>query len=397
MSSTAAPAQERTIPREILTLAGAFGLIFMGTGAQQQFLAPFFRETYEWTALQRGLVPGAVYLSMTIWRVPIVWVVHRIGERPAMLIGGATYVLFPLAVYFIPTWWMLVACAATWGIGATLMWVTSSIRVLDASARHHFGKSAGVFSSGTFLGLFIGTLGLSFVASTWSLRTVFLVSSIVTSLGWFLMMTLPKVETMRSKPDLRTVLSFTKSSSWRVVAALLFLSALGYGLMLVPLGEWIIVGLGVSSLALSAGHPLARLVVALTAGWLSDRIGRRSVIVGGFLLAAAGLGLTALVPASPFALLAGILSLGLMNGLAPTVGLAFVGDMGKRETRLMLHSSLFANGDIGVATAMLSGQALQVGLGGFAQTFGVFAVVLAACGIWAFFSFRERKVPASAA
>ncbi len=395
MGSTAAPEKGRAIPGEILILSAAFGFIFMGTGAQQQFLAPFFRQTYEWTAFQRGLVPAAVYLSMTFWRVPIVWVVHRIGERPAMLIGGAAYILFPLAVYFIPTWWMLVACAAAWGVGATLMWVTSSIRVLDASSRHHYGKSSGVFASGTFLGLFLGTLGLSFVASAWSLRTVFLVSSIVTSLGWLLMLTLPEVTQIRSKPDIRTVLSFTRSPSWRVVAALLFLSALGYGIMLVPLGEWIIVGLGVSSLALSAGHPLARLVVALTSGWLSDLVGRRAVIVGGFLAAAAGLGLTAIVPASPFALLAGIVSLGLMNGLAPTVGLAFVGDMSERETRLMLHSSLFANSDIGIATAMLTGQLMQVGLGGFAQTFGVFAAVLALCAVWSFFSFKKRKAPAN--
>ena len=378
----------RSIPRDIVILSASFGFIFMGTGASQQFLAPLFAETTSWSPIGRGLIPASVYLSMMLWRVPSVWIVARIGERAAMLVGGATYVAFPTVVYYASSFWVLVASAALWGVGATLMWVTSSARVLDAVSERSYGKASGVFIGSVFSGILIGVLLLSRIADVWSLRTVFLVASALSAVGWLIMLTLPAKLTKRTPPNLGTLKSITRMTNWRIVGILLGLAAMGYGLMLVPLGECIVQGLGISSLALAAIHPAARLALSFSSGWLSDVAGRRRVIVAGFFIAGAGLAWAALAIDSPYALGAGILAIGLLGGIAPTMGLAFVGDIAQTETRLMVHSSLFVHNDMGVAAAILVGQFLQTSAGGFGPTFGIFSILLLACGLWAFRSFR---------
>jgi len=376
------------IPRDVLILSASFALIFMGAGAQQQFLAPLFKTTTDWSPIARGLIPAAVYLSMTTWRVPSVWIVDKIGERNAMLLGGATYVAFPAAIYLLDSYWMLVLSAVCWGIGATLMWVTSSIRVIDAVSHRNYGKASGVFTGSVYGGILVGTLLQSQIAAAFSLRTVFLAASLISACGLALMTTLRAKATERTHPNMRDLVTITRMTNWRIVGVLLGLSAMGYGLMLVPLGECIVVQLGVSSLALAAIHPAARLTMGMTSGWLSDIVGRRGVIVGGFMIGGVGLAITALSPGSPYALALGIFSIGFLGGVAPTMGLAFVGDAAKNEMRLMMHSSLFVHNDFGVAAAILAGQLLQMNTSGFTPTFGTFSIVLLICGVWSYISFR---------
>ena len=378
----------RSIPKDIVILSVSFAFIFMGTGASQQFLTPLFSTTTSWSPIARGLIPASIYFSMMFWRVPAIWIVSRIGERVAMLLGGATYVVFPLVVYFTSSYWVLILGAAIWGVGATLMWVTSSTRVLDAVSERNYGKASGIFVGSVFTGILIGVLVLSRIAEGWSLRSVFVSASALSLFGWLVMMTLPTKHAERQAPNIRTLVSISRMGNWRVVGALLGLSAMGYRLMLVPLGECIVQELGVSSLALAAIHPAGRLVVSFTSGWLSDVVGRRRVIVVGFLIAGAGLGWASLATGSPIALGVGILAIGLLGGIAPTMGLAFAGDIAQTETRLMVHSSLFIHNDFGVAGAIMVGQMLQMGAGGFGPTFGVFSILLLRAGLWALVSFR---------
>jgi MFS family permease len=378
----------RSIPKDIVILSVSFALIFMGTGASQQFLVPLFAKTTAWSPIARGAIPASVYLSMMLWRVPAVWIVSRIGERSAMLLGGATYVGFPIVIYFASSFYVLILAGVTWGVGATLMWVTSSTRVLDAVSERSYGKASGLFIGSVFSGILVGVLLLSRIADIWSLRTVFIVASGISAVGWLVMMTLPAKHTTRERPNIATLRTITRMPNWRIVGVLLGLSAMGYGLMLGPLSECIVRELGVSSLALTAAHPAARLVVSFIGGWLSDVIGRRRMIVAGFLIGGVGLACTSLATASPIALGVGILAIGLLGGIAPTMGMAFVGDVAGTDTRLMVHSSLFVHNDLGVAGAILTGQLLQTQAGGFSTTFGVFSVILLASGIWALMSFR---------
>jgi len=388
---TTAPSRAQAIPWDILILSASFAFIFMGAGAQQQFLVPYFSAHGVWSPVVVGLIPASVYISMTVWRVPALWIVARIGERRAMLVGGAAYVAFPAAIYLLSSYPLLVISAATWGLGATLMWVTSSIRILDAASRRSYGRASGFFFGCVHCGILVGMLVLSWIAGTWSLREVFLAASGISLVGWVLMTTLPARHVERRRPDMATVVSMTRTPGWRVVAALLGLSSVGYGLMLGPLGQNIVEELGVSSLALAAVYPTARLIVSISGGWLSDAIGRRGVIVGGFFLAGAGLALTALAKGSPFALAAGIFAIGLLGGVAPAMGLAFVGDTAGGESRLMLHSTLFTVNDAGVAAAILTGQFLRSAMGGSGSTFGFFAVVLTLCGVWSLLTFRPKR------
>lgn len=382
----------RSIPIEVIILSAAFLFIFMGAGAQQQFLAPFFGANRDWSPIVRGLVPAAVYVGLMCSRIPALWVVSRIGERAAMLIGGGAYVAFPLVVYFVNPLPLLIIGALLWGSGAALMWVTGSIRIIDAVSARNYGKASGVFVGSVHTGVLAGMLVLSWTAGQFGLHAVFLVASILSAAGWIIMMTLPGNHAIRTVPDIPGMLAVTRLPNWSIVAALLGLAALGYGLMLVPLGEALVETLGVSSLALAAIYPAGRLIVSLTGGWLSDVVGRRGVIVAGFMMAGAGLAVTAHQFGEPWAMALGIFSVGLLGGIAPAVGLAFVGDVATPERRLMVHASLFTSNDLGVATAIIAGQFLRGSIGGFVPTFAAFSVALIACGIWAAVSFRPVAV-----
>ena len=89
----------------------------------------------------------------------------------------------------------------------------------------------------------------------------------------------------------------------------------------------------------------------------------------------------------------GIFSVGLLGGVAPAMGLAFVGDATDSRSRLIVHASLFMFNDLGVATAILFGQYLRGLFGGFEPMFGVFSAILLACGVWAMLSFKPTQTP----
>jgi MFS family permease len=151
----------------------------------------------------------------------------------------------------------------------------------------------------------------------------------------------------------------------------------------------------VTGLVLAAGYPAARFLVALAGGWLSDHLGRRASIAGSFFLAGGGLVWPALAPGSPFAIAVGIFAIGLLGGLVPTLAMAYVGDVAHPSARLLVHSTLFTGRDVGVAAAMVAGQALQVGSGGFGAMYGAFAVVFLICGTWSMSLSVERMPLAS--
>lgn len=372
----------RAAIRDLVILTTSFVLIFMGAGAQQQFLVPFFRESTPWGALERSLVPAAVYIGMAMSRIPSVWIVSAIGERFGMLLGAACYIAFPALVWVAPPYGTLVIGAALWGVGASMLWLTSSIRVLDVVRESRYGSASGIFTSGSQVGFTAGVVILTYIAASRGLRDVFLAAMIVTALGWIILAFLPSGDMEREPPRLRTVAEIARSADGRVVIVLQAVSAAGFGLVLVPLSENIMATFGVSGLLLAVGYPAARFLVALVGGWLSDHLGRRATLSGSFFLAGIGLGWTAFAPASPLALGVGIFAIGLLGGLVPTLAMAYVGDVAHPSTRLMVHSTLFTGRDVGVAGAMIVGQILQVGLGGFGTTFGVFAALFLACGVW---------------
>jgi len=382
----------RAALRDLVILTTSFVLIFMGAGAQQQFLVPFFREAMTWSPLERGFIPAAVYLGMAFSRVPSVWIVSALGERAGMMLGAASYIAFPALVWASPSYGVLVAGAALWGVGASMLWLTSSIRVLDVARETHYGTASGIFSSGTHVGFLIGVLILSRVAADSSLRDVFAVAAAVTAVGWLILVLLPAREVRREPPHLRMVMTIARSADGRIVIILLGVAAAGFGLMLVPLSECISDALGLSGLALAAAYPAARLVVSLAGGWLSDLLGRRVVLSGSFLVASAGLSWTAIAPTSPVALGVGIFAIGLLGGLVPTLAMAYVGDVAHPSTRLMVHGTLFTGQGIGVAGAMLVGQMLRIGLGSFGTAFAVFALVFFGCGIWSS-TLSARPIP----
>ena len=182
------------------------------------------------------------------------------------------------------------------------------------------------------------------------------------------------------------------SGKGALVGILLLCSSLGYGILLGPVQISVrdllpAVWLGIVPFAFYA----TKSVLSYAGGRLSDRIGRETVIMGGFLLAAAGLALGASWT-STVGLLFCSFAMALQNALAPTSATAVLADATSSERRHLALGAMFAWRDLGVAVGLLGSMGLQAlapanprgtAMVTFYSFAGVFAICAALSGILA--------------
>ena len=86
------------LPRDLKVLSGAFFFLFMGAGAQQQFLLPYLREATSWGTMRYSSVLAAVYFSFMLWRLGIGYSIRALGEYRSIVLGSLTYTAFVATV-----------------------------------------------------------------------------------------------------------------------------------------------------------------------------------------------------------------------------------------------------------------------------------------------------------
>ncbi|MDH7571831.1 MAG: MFS transporter, partial [Armatimonadota bacterium] len=319
----APPPRPPVMSRDLAVLSTSFFLIFMGAGAVQQYLIPYLREVTGRTPQECAWVLATIYLSFLVWRLFAAHTIAWLGDQRAIFLGQLTYTLFVGCALVVPRYPVLLAAAALWGWGASAMWIASSTQVLDASARSRYGSASGVFYAATHLGQWIGVVLLGWVKTHHSWTTLLWVAVAISLAANLTALAVPRKFVARERPRISKVFGVLRSPRSRFLAAVLFVSSFGFGLLLS----------GFSTLLeparliwVTSGFYGGRLVSSWYAGTISDRLGRRGVLVGGFSLAAAGVGLGAVLPASTAALFVAALALGVQTGTVPVAAMAMIGD-----------------------------------------------------------------------
>ena len=376
--------------RRLFALAAAFVFIYIGAGAQQQYVVPYFTQTLGWSDVYAGLAVAAVYIGETATRVVNLALVAGWADSLLSFVGSLTYVLFPFVVgltYYTHSFPLLLAAGLLWGWGGSCFWTGSSMQTLrygDALRGSRHGLSTGILYLATHLGFFSGVvlLGVIHAHLRETPHALFFVAAALTAVGSIILFGIPRTGGAVAEPltwaSVREVASRVKV---KVASFLMLMSGVAFGTMLGPFAAYVEGEFGKNWLWITAAFfPIARMLVALSAGIAADYISADILMTGAFGFAAVGL---AVVPAwdSPWAMALAAFALGLLQGTIPVVATAMVGQSAERKRRALPHAIIFSFRDIGVTAAVMTALVTHHKIGDFAPVFRAFAAVFAVCGL----------------
>ncbi len=275
------------LPREAWVLIVVNVLAALGYGVISPVL-PVFARTF-------GVSIGAVTFAITVFSVmrlcfapPTGLLVQRLGERPVYVSGLLIVAVSTAVSAFAQNYWQLLIFRAIGGIGSTMFFISALsllIRISPAEAR---GRIAGLFATSFLVGLVGGPLVGSLTAS-FGLRAPFLIygiamliTAIVVSYSLRGSTLGEPAEQVQSAVRLRVALRHSAYRSALVSSFATGWSVFGLRIAVVPLFVSDVLGRGprMTGLALAV-FALGNVVVVLPSGYLSDRIGRRTLLIGG--------------------------------------------------------------------------------------------------------------------
>jgi MFS transporter, ACDE family, multidrug resistance protein len=320
------------LPPEVWILITADAVIALGYGVVSPVL-PQYARNFGVTISAATFVITAFALMRLCFAPVSGMLVQRLGERRVYVSGILIVAVSTGVCAFAQTYWQLLLFRSIGGIGSTMFFVSSLGLMIRVSPEDARGRVAGMFSTafligsvgGPVLGSLTAGLGLSAPFVIYGVALLIAAAVVFFSLRHS---TLAEPEQQTEPPvTLRVAL---RQKSYR--AALLSNFATGWAVFglrmaLVPLfvSEVLGRGAGMAGVALAtfaAGNVLA----VIPSGYLSDRIGRRTLLIIGLSVSAVA---TAIVGwASSFSLfLAGAFVAGAAAGIFSSPQQAAVADI----------------------------------------------------------------------
>ena len=277
----------------------------------------------------------------------------RYGRKPVLVTGWLVAVPVPLLLIFGPSWGWIVAANVILGISQGLTWSTTVVMKMDLVGPSRRGLAMGLNEAAGYLGVAATALATGYIAATYGLRPgPFLLGAAYIALGLGLSVFAVR-ETQGharmeaathtaahaaahgelSNREIFTLTSF-RDKSLSSVSQAGMVNNLNDGLAwgLFPL-LFAAAGLSIEKIGiLAAVYPAVWGAAQLVTGAMSDRYGRKWLIVGGMLVQAVALGMVAVGTSFGIWLAAAIL-LGLGTAMVYPTLLAAIGDVAHPEWR----------------------------------------------------------------
>jgi MFS family permease len=293
------------LPREIWVLSAANIIIALGYGVVAPIL-PAYARTFG-VGIQAATLVITVFSLARLCFAPVSGLlVQRLGERQIYIGGLLVVAVSTAACGLAQTYWQLLFFRALNGIGSTMFFVSAlglMIRISPPGAR---GRIAGLFTTSFFLGAVGGPVVGSLTAG-WGLAAPFVIYGVV-QLGVAAVLYYSLRNSVLAAPGAVARAAVTmrdalRHSAYRAALWSNFATgwaAFGLRIALVPLFISVAMhrGVGVTGVALAAfaaGNGLA----VIPSGYLSDRIGRRTLLIVGLMasgMATIWLGVTSSLP-----------------------------------------------------------------------------------------------------
>ena len=281
------------LPREVWMLVAANVVVALGYGVVAPVLPQYARH-FGVSISAATFIITAFALMRLISAPPAGLLVQRLGERRVYISGLVIVALSTGACAFAETYWQLLLFRSVGGLGSAMFTVSSlglMIRISPPDAR---GRVAGMFSSGFLIGSVGGpvlgslTVGLGLAAPFMIYGVALLLAAAVvfvslrhSEVAAPELSTEPavSVRTVLRHPAYRAALFSNFATGW---------AAFGLRIALVPLFvvEALGYGTGFAGLAL-ATFAIGNISAVIPSGYLSDRIGRRKLLIVGLTVSAA--------------------------------------------------------------------------------------------------------------
>ncbi|MEK0156124.1 MFS transporter [Arthrobacter oryzae] len=277
----------------------------------------------------------------------------RYGRKPVLVAGWLIALPVPLMLIFGPSWGWIVAANVILGISQGLTWSTTVMMKMDLVGPSRRGLAMGLNEAAGYLGVAGTALATGYIASTYGLRPgPFLLGAAFIAVGLGLSVLTVRethhharaeaanhvavhegAHAQLSNREVFTLTSFRDKSLSSVSQAGMVNNlndGLAWGLFPVLFAA---AGLTIERIGiLAAVYPAVWGAGQLVTGALSDRIGRKPLIVGGMLVQAVALGMVAF--GSGFeAWLAAAVLLGAGTAMVYPTLLAAIGDVAHPEWR----------------------------------------------------------------
>jgi len=373
------------LPREVWILSWANVMVALGYGVISPALPTFARSF--------GVSIKAVTFLVTVFSLsrlcfaPISGLLtERLGERRIYIGGLLIVAVSTAACAFSQAYWQLMLYRVFSGVGSTMFYVSALGLMIHISPADARGRIAGLFTTSFMVGA-VGGPAVGGLAAGWGLTAPFVVYG-VAMLGVALVLFLGLRNSALAAPPPPTRSTVTMREALRVRAyrsALLSnfatgWSAFGLRMALVPLFVSDVMGRGIGTIgvvlaAFAGGNALA----VVPSGYLSDRMGRRTLLIVGLVTSGAAtvwLGFVASLPV--FLVAAGVV--GVVTGIYMSPLQAAVADILGNEARAGLPvATVQMMSDLGaiVGSMAVGWAAEQIGYGGGFFISGVVLLIAA--------------------
>jgi predicted MFS family arabinose efflux permease len=360
-------------------LCGSFFLVFLGAGAFQQFIAPYLLRVHHLGSGAASAVLATVYLSAFICLTFATYSMARLGEYAALVLGTLAYAQFAVVALISGNLAVLLAAAAVWGWGSSVLWTAGTAFVLDLAGEGSYGRYTGVLYTGVFIGQALGVVLLGALVDLVGPRAMVLAVAAITVLGTLVALLLPRTRQHRAQPALLNPFGVLRDPVTRTAALILLLASSGYGLLLGTFSQVVSDLYGLAAVGwITAGFYVARIPAGSGGGWLIDAWGYRSVLRVVFGITSGALLLAALAHHAVVLALCAV-ALGIQAAVVPVGLTAWVGSRAGAADRPATFAAIQLWSNMGTGLAIMGGGRLLSLLGGWQGTFGVFALIFALC------------------
>jgi MFS family permease len=329
------------------------------------------------------------------------------GRKKVLILGWAFGLPVPFLIIWAPSWEWIIAANALLGINQGLAWSMTVIMKVDLVGPKSRGLAVGLNEFAGYVAVGLTALGTGYLAARYGLRP----APIYLGVGYAVLGTVLSVLLVRdtrghvalesasqtAKPQaisFREVFALTSFRDRNLFAA----SQAGLVNNLNDGMSWGIFplffagfGLGVERIGvLKAIYPVTWGLLQIVTGPLSDRIGRKGLIVAGMWMQAAGLALTAMTHDFRLWVIASLL-LGIGTAMVYPSLIAAVSDASRPEWRARSLSVYRFWRDLGYAVGAL-GAGLIADAYGFAEAILSVAGLTFASGVVAAAAMKDKTI-----
>ncbi|GAC1492940.1 MAG: MFS transporter [Vulcanimicrobiaceae bacterium] len=318
--------------RAVVAIAFAAVAVFADAYITQPLL-PILGTAYGVSPAVAGGSVSAVVLAMAISSSAYGPLGDFLGRKPIMVVGCGLLALATFACAFAPDFRTLVLLRALQGLLIPSVSAVAVAYLGDLRGGRDLGSLVGLYIGATVSGGFIGRVGSGLIAGTWSWRASFVAYGVLTSIA---AVGLAVALRRRARPRDRNVgrafaaaygamgrhIGDARLLGGFIAGAMLFFGFIGVFTYLPYLLVAPPFSLSTGTVAFFYAAYVAGIVTAPIAGGLSQRFSRRAIVAAGFIIALAGLALTAIT--ALWAIVAGVIVLCVGMFAAQAVAPAYV-------------------------------------------------------------------------